>query len=1536
MNPRTLISRITLACAALVALTASAQNTTPLEILDGDRVLLLGDTLVEREQEYGHFELRLHARFKDRSFIVRNLGWSADTPRGISRSSFDFRDPAKVFTRLKDQIAQVKPTVVFLGYGMANSFDGVAGVAPFKRDMATLMDEIDRIAGGTNKVRYVLLGPVRHERRAAPMPDPAEHNKVIEAITAALGELAKERNAWFCDLYMGLRDGPSYGAGTLFTENGIHLTGYGYTMMAEHVLRAMNLPSPEPRIAIVADGSVRDTTVGYGVTNAVKTTNSFSATALAWNLPASQHLSNGVPMRITWGIPVFQVIGLTNDNFTLFIDGVEAGRGTAGEWKAGGKIVKGPEADQVEELRRTIVEKNRQFFHRWRPENETYLFGFRRHEQGQNAKEIPMFDPVIAQLETRIAQLRQPRPHRYELRPTGNSPLPLRKRPAPVSAVGIAAKRQPRPEFTIAPGYEVSLWAENPLLAKPIHMNFDTKGRLWVASSEIYPQIQPGEKANDKIIILEDTQGRGAADKATVFADGLLIPTGVEPGDGGAYVGQSTQLLHLKDTDGDDVADERGVVLSGFGTEDTHHIVHSLRWAPSGNLFFNQSIYIHSHIETPHGVVRAYSGAVHDFNPRSGKLDVFLKGFCNPWGHQFDEFGQSFVTDGAGGQGISWGIEGATYFTYSQMRRELKSISPGSYPKFSGLEIVNSPLFPQDWQGSMVTCDFRAHRVVRFGVEEQGSGYQTKELPDLLRTTNVTFRPIDVKLGPDGAIYIADWSNPIIQHGEVDFRDARRDKENGRIWRLAPAGRTVAFNPLRRSEAANVVTRQLVSPSPWDRQRARRLVVEKGPEFIEQLDTRLTEATNDPARLRLLWAYHSSDSFQTELLDTLLKSSDGRVRAAAVRTLHRWRERVSDAPAKIEAALADEHPRVRVEAIRALAGLKTPRAAELALAALDKPLDPFLDYAVWLTVNDLAPLWLDSLKSGAWLVAGREKQHEFGLKAVEPAQAATVLDQLVGTKPLPKDGSGPWIDLIGQAGSRDLLGKLFGELLASELDAGATPKALAALADAARVRNQRPAGDLNGLTRLFANDTARDAAFRLAGQWKLASAVTPLADAAGKGGASGTVAMQALRDIGGDASINALRSLTGKELAPDVRRSAAASLAAVDFVRSEAAIVAVLMEQPDEAGALGLWRGLLPIRGASARLTKALPKTGIPPAVAKAGVRAAREGGRNEPELVLALSRAGGLEDAVGGLSDAEMKRLAITAVTGGDPRRGEAVYRRAQLACVNCHAIGGAGGRVGPDMTSIGASAPADYLVESLLYPNRKIKEGFHSILVTRKDGEEQMGILVRETAAELVLRDAVGKEVSIAKRDIQSRANGASLMPTGLIDGLGAQEKLDLVRFLTELGKPGPFDASKGNVARVWALYPRTLDVRQFADERLLQTRPGGRGWTTVLTTVDGRLPASAFTDAIKSMAWREPDGVYALAKFTSSGTGETTLKLTGGIPANVLIDGTPAVVSGNEVKAVLTPGTHTLLLRFDAPKLPGEFQAELSSGSFLTNLD
>ncbi|NDD38856.1 MAG: hypothetical protein EB082_10690 [Verrucomicrobia bacterium] len=566
--------RLTQLLAVALLLAVSARAAAPFELKDGDRVIFLGDTLIEREQHYGWIELMLTTRFPDRNVTFRNLGWSADLPNGESRLGLSLTQAGnepegEAWKLLQKQIEETKPTVAFIGYGMAASFAGEAGLPKFKEDYNRLLDAIEKISPGC---RFVLLSPIKHEKLPAPLPDPTKHNEQIEKTSAVIRLIASDRKVPFVDLSL---EAPTPQGLTMniggrptkplpaITENGIHLTQEGYKQVAVRIQHQLGLASG-------LQGLVR--------------------------------------------------------------------------------IAVAPS----EPLRQVILRKNEFYFHRSRPANMAYIFGFRKREQGKNAVEMPQFDPLIAAEEKKIRELCK------HLNDASFKPGPELQ---PAALLGKAAaaqhKNQPHPEFTVADGLEVTLWAENPHLAKPIQINFDPQGRLWVASSEVYPQIEPGQAAHDKIIVLEDTTGAGKADKHTVFAEGLLIPTGVIPGDGGCYVAQSTELLHFKQTDPKKfVGDQKRIVLSSFGTEDTHHNLHTLRWGPDGRLWMSQSIYTRSEVETPHGVVRLRSGGIFRFEPASQKLEVVFKGWVNSWGHQFDEFGQSFMTDGAGGGGINWGLPG--------------------------------------------------------------------------------------------------------------------------------------------------------------------------------------------------------------------------------------------------------------------------------------------------------------------------------------------------------------------------------------------------------------------------------------------------------------------------------------------------------------------------------------------------------------------------------------------------------------------------------------------------------------------------------------------------------------------------------------------------------------------------------------------------------------------------------------------------------------------------------------------------------------
>lgn len=1159
-------------------------------------------------------------------------------------------------------------------------------------------------------------------------------------------------------------------------------------------------------------------------------------------------------------------------------------------------------------LRRAILRKNEWFFHRSRPANMAYIFGFRKAEQGRNAGEILAFDKLVAEEEVRIAAMR------------GLSKV-VPDPPARTASAVAAKTPQPHPEFTVAEGYEVTLWAENPLLFKPTQMNFDEQGRLWVASAETYPQVEVGQTANDKILVLEDRDGDGRAETSTAFADGLLMPTGLLPGDGGVYVAQSTDLLHFRDANGDGKADEKRRVLSGFGTEDTHHNLHTLRRGPDGKIWMNQSIYTRSDAETPHGVMRLKSGGVMRFDPRTEKLETEFFGWCNPWGHQFDRYGQSFVTDGAGGGGINWAVPGAMYFTYANAPKTLDGISPGSYPKFCGLEIIESPHFPEDWQGSMITCDFRAHRVVRFAVSEQGSGYAAQEAGDLLRTSSVNFRPIDVKIGPDGALYIADWSNPIINHGEVDFRDPRRDREHGRIWRVTRKGAELA----RKMELSTLHEATLLSLLSADHRHERDAAL---AEFLSRPRSSMQDAViekwqnsarNGRDRLAALWLAEAMGRRNPHLLDRVLGDDDKKVRAAGVRVLGDWIEVLGrdDAFARLSGAAADEHPRVRLETVRALSKLGGADAMDAAFVALQQPRDRFLDYALWLTVRDHGASWLAALLDGKLPLDGREAALEFTLANLPAGQGMDGIRKLM-PQPLPRDGSGPWLGLAVKTADPVLLERLQAQSLRQGFDPAVNARImndLAAVVTGRGVKLPPMNAELRTLA-LSADPSVAAAALRYAGALRVGELLPVLAAGSSDSSADEllrSAAIDGLSHFPDGTAREALLAVSGSPASAALKRQSALALAKHHRPAALGSIRAQLPGLTDAAEARTFWQQALSLSGLSEDLAKSLREQPLEAEVAVLHVNAVPDIDEHAALLGTLREQSGTMTS---GNAEDSIHRLATDAALRGDAARGELIYRRPALACIACHAIGGAGGKVGPDMTSIGASAPLDYLVESVLLPAAKVKEGYHAVVIETRDGRTIMGRLLKSGGGQTVIADASGQEIALADEAILKRSDSGSLMPANLIGSLSEEEQLDLFKFLSQLGKPGDYDATKSRAPRVWALLP--VDGAPPAGaEKGDPSLP----WVAVNGTVNGKLlayEAHAFIGDSKE--------AFAACRFELAASTEVEIKLPPNAEA-VWIDGT-ALTAGTKVK--VDAGKHTVVLRYRPDG--SDLRFEISSGTFL----
>ncbi len=687
------------------------------------------------------------------------------------------------------------------------------------------------------------------------------------------------------------------------------------------------------------------------------------------------------------------------------------------------------------------------------------------------------------------------------------------------------------------------------------------------------------------------------------------------------------------------------------------------------------------------------------------------------------------------------------------------------------------------------------------------------------------------------------------------------------------------------------------------------------------LATFVAQEKDEQLRLRALWCYETIGAFSKPLHESLLQAKDHRVRAAAVRAIGRvglpdWQQYEG----KVLAALQDEHPRVRMEAVRLLDFQRFPLMMAWALSALDKGSDPTLEYAIKQLARERTKEWLYTLKEGN---VGKQPTDRWvmALLAVDRPEVVPVLIEFWRAGNVPNEPA--VLAFIGKHGTPAEMGLLLTEAQKKEISPEVRAKILSALINAYRLRQARPVGDLEASVKNWLgseDSTTRDQGIRLAGLWQIASA-RPLLVERAEGTEKGEreSAIESLQQLGGQESFDALAGLFDRAKEAALRSKVVSAMVALDATASARKIVPAIEQATDGAVGGSLIQAFLGSQQGPLQLATALANAKLAPAVAEEGVKRVNASGQAMPGLIKALRRAAGLPEGERMVTAQQLASLTDQVGRAGDPHRGAAIYQRKELACATCHVIKGVGGKVGPELTTIGTSAPVDYLVESLLLPSSKVKENFHSLVVVTDEGKVVTGIPEQQSEQEIILRLADNTTVAIPKSRVDETKMGGSLMPTDVVDTLPTQELVDLVRYLSELGKPGPFGPAEEKSARRWRILgPVTAAEGDKLLPRMLDGSLSEGSWRQSLTTNDAWV-------YVRELALT-PDqpAFFGTTTIEVSKPGKIRLTLRPGPKGSYWLDGKPIEtkqVSDEESVADLdlAEGKHTLVARVDLSKVP-----------------
>lgn len=1014
-------------------------------------------------------------------------------------------------------------------------------------------------------------------------------------------------------------------------------------------------------------------------------------------------------------------------------------------------------------LVKAVKTKHRLWYEYWRPANWKCLFGDDSKRIFSNAAEgLPSFKDewntyvqLVEQAERDIHNNKVPQP-KWNPQLTGSSK---------------ANVKNELNSFSTLEGFKVNLFADEALgIANPLSVRWDFLGRAYVACSDTYPQVRPGVVPNDKIMRLTDTDEDGKADKAEVFASGLNIPTGMEVGHDGIYVGQNTELLFI------DWEGNKKVILSGFGNGDSHQTINSFVWSPGGELWFCQGDGIESRVETPFGVSSLFQAGVFRLRLDELKLDGLLDDFMgpgNPWGIAFNEHSQSFVIDGAGG--ISF-LSPASI----PVKRRLRLPRIGNPGGYCGVEYLYSTALPESMRGDFVIGDYKKNQVSRFITKLDGAGYKVEWKEPLLKSKHTNFRPIDVKSGPDGAIYVVDWYNPITCHQDDFYRHPDRDQTHGRIWRVSSRSASASIPKLDELDNRQLILKTN-SKDNWTKLKAKQLLKFRGLSRIP----RSILKWDDGELLNAAYVYEYLNRPNLILLSRMINSLDYRVRGNAARLIGKWNKQISAhshpdfVPVDMLLKLSkDSHPQVRMEAILAASELKSHQAIGILTSAVKEPKDRWIEYVSSQAAEFLKPYWASALAQsninnmGAEVASllsvsnNKSLRHQIKSVLMESVDEKTVVSL---SKALLEIGENEDVSFVMK---REPL----------------YPNVIKALSQSSKpelpIENEI-------ITHLFTRSDIESitSIMDLVGAWKLDNHSSTLLSFAQDSNKQTVIRQSALLNLGkirNKKYTNAIVQIINHQSSLNaIAWSALDALGFLDLASLQMyslQFVPFLQSQPDFIKFIHLF--MTKENGADYFLGFLSQNHKMTSNQINGLRKAWLKSTFSDSRILQELDRMAGYDKNSAKINKDRVDEI-IKRANEGNPKVGETIFSGAKAGCSACHQVRGKGGLLGPDLSEAGSVIPHDRLVMEVLWPELQIKDGYNLSSIILNSGEVLQGyVSYSKNSDYTIVNDLTHSEQkSIPNSEVKSVKSLGTLMPP-TARNLDENELNDLFAFLMSLG--------------------------------------------------------------------------------------------------------------------------------------------------------